>query len=124
MQIRTAQVAAALLDPLFSGREREFVATLHLDQEQRLLALTVERVGEREAAELPAAEILAKALRIGASAVVVAHNHPSGRTEPSEQDLAATRHFAETAARVGIRVHDHLIVAGGAWQSFRALGLL
>lgn len=124
MMIPTAQAAADLLHPLFLGRGTELVAALHLGEDRRLLALTVEQAGSSRETELPAAEILAKALKIGATAIVVAHNHLSGRADPSEEDVAPTRHLAETAARLGIRLDDHLILAGSAWSSFRALGLL
>ena len=54
----------------------------------------------------------------------IAHNHPSGDPSPSRADIEATRRLAEAAAALGIRLHDHLIFAGGDCRSFRALGLL
>ena len=52
------------------------------------------------------------------------HNHPSGSPEPSRQDIAITREIAEAGTRLGIVLHDHIIVAGSDYRSFRALGLL
>jgi DNA repair protein RadC len=68
--------------------------------------------------------ILEDALRLGAHGMVVAHNHPSGDPQPSADDVASTRELSETAARLGIRLHDHLIFAGGEAVSLRSLGLL
>ena len=68
--------------------------------------------------------IFAAGLRHGAEGLVIAHNHPSGDPEPSRADIEATRRLADVAAALGIRLHDHLIFAGGECRSFRELGLL
>ena len=52
------------------------------------------------------------------------HNHPSGSPEPSRQDIAITRDIAEAARKLGIMLHDHIIIGGGDHRSFRAMGLL
>lgn len=69
-------------------------------------------------------EIMRRALELGATAMILAHNHPSGDPDPSADDIQATRRIAYAADGLGIRVHDHVIVAGGGWTSFRARGLL
>jgi len=124
MFIRTAQDAAALLSPMLAHSAEEMIVTAHLDSGQRLIAVTVEEPGERGAVELPVRDMLAVALRLGAESLIVAHNHPSGDPTPSAADCDATRALAAAAGGVGIRIHDHLIFAGGDCRSFRALGLL
>ena len=124
MFIGTAAEAADLLAPLFVSHERELVVVLHLGSGQRLLAVTLEEPGSPERAELPIRAIVAKALLMGAEAIVIAHNHPSGSREPSAADESATRALASAAAGVGIRLHDHLIFASGECRSFRELGLI
>ena len=52
------------------------------------------------------------------------HNHPSGSPEPSRQDIAITRDIAEAAGKLGIVVHDHIIVGGSDYRSLRAMGLI
>ena len=52
------------------------------------------------------------------------HNHPSGSPEPSRQDIAITRDIAEAAVKLGIALHDHIIIGGSDYRSFRAMGLL
>jgi DNA repair protein RadC len=121
--IRTAADAAELLAPLFEGEAEESIAVLHLDSAGRVLGTGRFR-GEPDEAELPLRAIIAEALGLGAEAMVVAHNHPSGDPSPSALDCEATSALAETARRVGIRLLDHLVFAGGEMRSFRELGLL
>jgi DNA repair protein RadC len=124
MMIGTTRQAVELLAPLFASARGETVAVAHIGRDNRLLALTVESPGGEDEVELPIREILIKALRIGSSGIVVAHNHPSGDPSPSPADEAATRALAAAAAEVEIRLQDHLIFAGRDWRSFRSLGLL
>jgi DNA repair protein RadC len=122
--IVTAQDAAELLAPLFVDRTGELLAVLHLDAAQCLIALE-ERSGPGAATvDLPMRDIFRAALGHNAFGLVIAHNHPSGDPRPSRADVAATRRLAEAAASLGIRLHDHLIFAGGACRSFREMGLL
>lgn len=122
--IRTARDAADRLEPLFRDAADEKVAVLHLDSQRRMIAVTEEASGGRRDVEMPLRAIIAAGLKLGSAGIVVAHNHPSGDPRPSEADIAATRRLAQTAANVGIELHDHLIFAGGEVGSFRALGLL
>jgi DNA repair protein RadC len=68
--------------------------------------------------------VIRRALELGASALILVHNHPSGSPEPSRQDIAVTREIAEAAAKLGIALHDHIIIGGSDHRSFRAMGLL
>ena len=124
MIIGTVAQAAELLAPFFSSSRNEAVTVLHLGQQQQLIAVTVEAPGRRDEVELPIASILSNALRLGAAAIVIAHNHPSGDPTPSSADEAATRALAGAAAAVELRLHDHLVFGDGAYRSFRSLGLL
>jgi DNA repair protein RadC len=122
--ILTAGDAARLIEPLFDGAKGERLAVLHLDRDRRLIALETHGVAGADEIELPIRAILAAALGHDAVGLVVAHNHPSGDPRPSRADKAATRRLAETAASLGITLHDHLIFAGGECRSLRNLGLL
>ena len=124
MIIATASEAADLLAPFVADAEGERVAVLHLDADNRLLALTIEPPGGHDEVELPVGAILAKALRIGTHAIILAHNHPSGDPTPSSADEAATRALAGAAAGVEIRLHDHIVFGKRSCRSFRSLGLL
>ena len=123
MNIVTARDAADLLAPLFADRRGETLAVLYLDAGGGRIALD-QRAVAADAIALPIREILHAALNHDAAGLVVAHNHPSGDPRPSPADIEATRRLAETAATLGILLHDHLIFAAGECRSFRELGLL
>jgi DNA repair protein RadC len=124
MRIATLEDAAALFRPVFADAREERVAALHLSGEHMLLGLTLEKVGAREEVELPVAAILGSALQLGSGALIVAHNHPSGDAEPSEEDKQSTRRLADGARAVGLRLVDHLIFAGDEVRSMAALRLI
>ena len=62
-------------------------------------------------------EVFADAIRERATAVVFIHNHPSGRLEPSEDDIALTQRFIKAGTILGIKIHDHLIISPDNYYS-------
>ena len=124
MIVGTAREAADLLEPLFAEAASEKLAVLFLDARRRVIGKEEWPIGSAEAVDLPVRDIADAALRLGCEGLIVAHNHPSGDAQPSRADIEATRRLADTAAHLGIRLHDHLIFAGGNCSSFRQLGLL
>ena len=69
-------------------------------------------------------EIMRRALQIGASGLILVHNHPSGDPYPSRGDVEATAKIILAAQSLEIEVHDHIILARSGWSSFKSLGLL
>jgi DNA repair protein RadC len=69
-------------------------------------------------------EVVRRCLELHATAVILAHNHPSGEPTPSREDVALTADIVQAATAMGITVHDHIIVGLGRWLSFRAEKLL
>jgi DNA repair protein RadC len=65
-----------------------------------------------------------RCLELHATAVILAHNHPSGEPAPSRDDIALTAEIARAAATIGVTVHDHIVVGKSRWLSFRAEKLL
>jgi DNA repair protein RadC len=65
-----------------------------------------------------------RALELGATALILVHNHPSGSTEPSQSDIRTTSRIVRAARTLDIVVHDHIIVARSGWRSFRQSGLM
>lgn len=106
----------------FDDVERCYAA--FLDQRNGVIACEV--MSEGTAGEVPVypREILRRALELGASGLILAHNHPSGALEPSPEDLRSTRDIAQTAKGLGIRLLDHIIVTKAGFSSFRSLGLV
>jgi DNA repair protein RadC len=83
-------------------------------------------VWEGTVGEAPAypREVVKRALEVGATGVILVHNHPSGNHQPSQGDVDATRRIAEAALIMGICLHDHIVISRAGWSSFRRLGLL
>ena len=76
-----------------------------------------------EAAVYPR-EVVRRALELDATALILVHNHPSGDPAPSRADVVMTKNIIETCDRIGIRVHDHIIVGKAGQASFKELGLM
>ncbi|HYE27386.1 MAG TPA: DNA repair protein RadC [Allosphingosinicella sp.] len=102
----------------------ERLRVLFLNAGNRLLF--DETLGEGSVSEAPVypREIMRRALEVGATALILVHNHPSGDPAPSRGDIDATRRIAEAGRALDICIHDHVIVARSGWSSFRAMGLL
>jgi DNA repair protein RadC len=107
------------------GHERiEQFRVLFLDGKNKLIADEVQGIGTINHAPAYPREVVRRCLELHASAVILAHNHPSGEPTPSREDVALTTDIARAAAMMGIAVHDHIIVGRGKWLSFRAEKLL
>ena len=90
----------------------------------RLIKLVEWRGSHESQVELPLRSLIRDALTLDADALIMAHNHPSGHARPSTADKTVTRRVAQIARGLNIRLLDHLIFAGEAVVSFRAMGLL
>lgn len=118
---------AALRDYLLADMAHdhvECVRVLFLNIRNRLLRDEIVAQGTIDQAPIYPREIIRRALDVGATALILIHNHPSGDPHPSRGDIAATRQLQAAAKPFSIVIHDHLIVARGGWKSFREEGLL
>ncbi|MCB2066861.1 MAG: DNA repair protein RadC [Erythrobacter sp.] len=102
----------------------ERVRVLYLDTKNRLLLDHHFGDGTVDEAAIHPREVIKRGLDIGASAMILVHNHPSGNPEPSRADIDITRRIAEAGRPLGITVHDHVIVGREGHASLRAKGLL
>jgi DNA repair protein RadC len=123
-RLRSLADATDLFAKELSALSREELRVLHLDEQGYVLGLSAGTDGDPEKADLPVREIVSDALALGARALLLAHNHPSGDPTPSRADKLATRRLAEAARGLEIRLLDHLVFAGGHFRSFRQMGLL
>lgn len=97
---------------------------LYLDQKNRLIADELQQKGTVDHTPVYPREVMKRALELSASAVILVHNHPSGDPSPSEADIAMTKEVAEAGKKLGIAVHDHVIIARSGHASFKSLGLI
>ncbi|WPZ36789.1 DNA repair protein RadC [Thalassobaculum sp. OXR-137] len=102
----------------------EVVRVLYLDKKNRLIQDELQGRGTIDHTPLYPREVVKRALDLGASALIVVHNHPTGDPTPSQADISTTAQLKEAAATLGIVLHDHLIVARHGHVSFRSKGLL
>ena len=97
---------------------------LFLDKKNALIADEKQHQGTVDHTPVYPREVVKRALELGASAIIMVHNHPSGDPTPSRADIEMTRAVAKAVAAVGIALHDHLVIGRGRHSSFKSLGLL
>jgi DNA repair protein RadC len=102
----------------------ERVRVLYLDTRNRLIADEVFGDGSLDEAAVHVREVIRRALDLGAGALILVHNHPSGTPEPSKADIDITRRVAEAGRLLNVLVHDHVIVGRAGHVSLRARGLI
>jgi DNA repair protein RadC len=97
---------------------------LFLDRKNKLLRDEVQGDGTVDHTPVYPRKVLKRALELDASAIILVHNHPSGDPTPSQADIEMTKEVVEAAARLGIAVHDHVIIGKTGHRSLRQLGLM
>jgi DNA repair protein RadC len=109
-------------DMAWLGIER--VRVLHLNARNELLRDEAMGDGSIDQAAIYTREVIRRAMDLGSTSLILVHNHPSGDPSPSRQDIEVTRHIVDAGKRLGISVHDHIIIAANGHTSLRAQGLL
>ena len=97
---------------------------LYLDTRNRLIADEVQQKGTVDHTPVYPREVVKRALELGATALIMVHNHPSGDPTPSAADIDMTRQVQEAGEKLGITLHDHVVVGRGDATSFKSKGLL
>jgi len=98
---------------------------LFLDRKNALVADEAQQRGTVDHTPVYPREVVKRALELNASALIMAHNHPSGDPTPSRADIDMTKQVRDALKAVGIVLHDHIVVGrGGGHASFRNMGLL
>ncbi len=102
----------------------EHLAIVHLGYDRRIIARRFSACGTIDRTQFPIRMIIADALNLGSREIILAHNHPSGRVEPSAADLAETRKLAALLAQLDVELVEHIIICKGETFSMRKHGLL
>jgi DNA repair protein RadC len=102
----------------------EEVRILFLNAKNMLLANEALWQGSVDEASVHVREVIARAIALGATALIIVHNHPSGDPTPSTQDIRLTRDLVEAGRHMKVTVHDHVIVGAQGRTSMRAMGLI
>lgn len=105
-------------------REIEHFRILFLNNKNHLISDEIQQSGTVNHTAVYPREVVKRALEIGATSLILVHNHPSGDTTPSKADISMTADIVSAAAALNIRVHDHLVVSANENTSFKSLGLI
>jgi DNA repair protein RadC len=102
----------------------EEVRVLFLNAKNMLLANEAMWRGSVDEASVHVREVIARAIALGATAIIIVHNHPSGDPSPSQQDIRLTKELVEAGRHMKITIHDHVIVGSQGRSSLKSMGLI
>jgi DNA repair protein RadC len=102
----------------------EEVRVLFLNAKNMLLANEAMWRGSVDEASVHVREVISRAIQLGATAIIIVHNHPSGDPSPSQQDIRLTKDLIEAGRHMKVTIHDHVIVGSQGRSSMKALGLI
>ena len=121
-QIDGAEDVAGFVSKLLKGYDREAFVVLNLNVKGKVINANIAHVGEVAGVFTHPRELFKTSILSNASAVVLAHNHPSGECLPSEEDIDTTRRMIDAGKILGIKVMDHVIVGKDNHLSFLSRG--
>ena len=102
----------------------EEVRILFLNAKNMLIANEALWRGSVDEASVHVREVIARAIALGATALIIVHNHPSGDPTPSQQDIRLTKDLIDAGRHMKIAIHDHVIVGTQGRSSLKAMGLI
>ncbi|MBL7998006.1 MAG: DNA repair protein RadC [Candidatus Kapabacteria bacterium] len=121
---RSPQDIAAYYIPRMRGKMKESFHVMLLNTANQIFREVQVSEGSLNASIVHPREVFRLAISESAASIVVLHNHPTGNTEPSREDIAITKQLADAGNVVGIKLLDHLIIAGDTFTSFVERGLM
>jgi DNA repair protein RadC len=122
--LSNSQALIAYLQTAMAYEQVEQFRILFLDRKNNLIADEVQQRGTVNHTPVYPRKVIKRALILNASALIVAHNHPSGDPKPSRDDIEMTRELKAAANALEVELHDHVVIGHGTHASFRSLGLL
>lgn len=112
----------AYLLPKFVGRTNEALMMVSIDNKNKVISCSVVAEGTVDSAKVSRRKVMEEAMKVKATRVILAHNHPRGVAVPSAEDVAMTREIGRLFAQVGIELVDHIIIADDDYVSMAASG--
>lgn len=106
------------------GARKEHFITFHLNARNQVIARETVSIGSLNASIVHPREVYEPAVRNSAASIILVHNHPSGETDPSDDDLALTRRLVSVGDLLGIAIVDHIIVSRNGFTSFKQQGYI
>lgn len=111
------------MEDLRDSKKEHFVV-FYLDTRNQIIKREIISIGTLNASLIHPREVFEPAIRNNTAQIIIAHNHPSGITEPSEEDVAISKRLTEVGEILGIDILDHVIVSKGGYNSMKELNLL
>jgi DNA repair protein RadC len=109
---------------LFKDQVRERFVVFWLNSANKVIGFEIISEGILNSSLTHPREVFRGAIVSTSAAIILAHNHPSGNPEPSQEDISITKQIVESGKIIGIPVHDHIIFAGNTYTSLAEKGLL
>ncbi|MFQ6122018.1 MAG: DNA repair protein RadC [Dehalococcoidales bacterium] len=122
--VKTPEDVASLVQSRLKGKKKEYFLALLLDTRNQLIRMAEISIGSLDSSIVHPREVFKEAVSASAASVIFVHNHPSGDTEASEDDIKLTKRLAEAGEIMGIDVLDHIIIGGKRYLSLKREGLL
>jgi DNA repair protein RadC len=121
--LNTPEAIATLVMGRLKDKKKEYFLAILLDTRNQLIRVAEISVGSLDTSVVHPREVFKEAISASAAAVIFVHNHPSGDTEASEDDIALTKRLTQAGEIVGIDVLDHIIIGGNNYISLKRQGL-
>lgn len=112
------------LTAAMANNKDEQFRLLFVDKKNRLIADEVQQTGSVDHTPVYPRKVIERALNIGATALILVHNHPSGDPTPSRDDIELTRQLVDAGRPLGVVIHDHVIIARSGHASLKSLGYI
>jgi len=122
--LNTLEAVASFLQKSIGREKKEHFVMLSLDAHNSLIKISNISTGSLTASIVHPREVFKEAIKASSAQIIVAHNHPSGDTEPSPEDVALTRRLEEAAKIFGIELLDHIIVTKDKFSSLKEQNLI
>lgn len=113
-----------VLQPFYEGLDVEHFYAAYLNRANKVIGVRLIGIGGISGTVCDVRVLLKYAIELGASGIILSHNHPSGNTQPSEADRVLTRRIKEAANIMDMQLIEHIIIAGGSYLSFADEGLI
>ena len=123
VSLQTPEDIVNLISGKLKNKKKEYFLAILLDTRNQLIKIAEISVGSLDSSIVHPREVFKEAISASAASVIFVHNHPSGDTEASEDDVALTKRLAEAGEIVGIDVLDHIIIGGNSYVSLKRQGL-
>ncbi|MGD0036491.1 MAG: DNA repair protein RadC [Bacteroidota bacterium] len=109
-EINSPESAVEIFRPKFEGLTQEALYVICLNSKNKIIGITLVSLGILNSSLVHPREVFKPAILMSAASIIVAHNHPSGNPEPSQEDIQITKQLVEAGKIIGIPVYDHIIV--------------